>query len=224
MKIIVLHGEDIVKSYERLKRFTETARARSWEVANLDESETAFEENLSSPSLFGTDRFFILRDIRKLGKKEVEWLGKKYADLSGTLIIYHEGQIGQTFIKNLPKETKTEEFKLPKLIWNFLEHIYPGNSATVIKEFHTVIEREATEFVFTLIARQLKNLYYIKSAPKRVPFQDWQIARLKRQAEKFTPEQLRELIGMLAEIDIKVKTSKADLVSSLDLLIVKQLE
>lgn len=224
MKIIVLHGEDTVKSYERLKRFIEAARERSWEVANLDESETAFEENLSSPSLFGADRFFILRDIRKLGKKEIGWLAKKSAGLSGTLIIYHEGEISRTFLKSLPKETKTEEFKLPKLIWDFLEHIYPGNSVTLIKEFHTVIKREAPEFVFTLIARQFKNLYYIKSASKELPFQEWQIARLKRQAGKFTPEQLRELIGTLAEIDIKVKTSKADLVSSLDLMIVKQLE
>ena len=224
MKIIVLHGEDIVKSYERLKRFTEAARSRSWEVANLDESMSTVEENLSSPSLFGTDRFFILRDIRKLGKKEIEWLDKKYADLSGTLIIYHEGEIGQTFLKSLPKEIKVEEYKIPKIIWSFLEHLYPGNSNNAVKEFHQVIEREAPEFVFSLIAKQFRDLYWIKTDPSEIQYQSWRIAKLKRQASMFTSGELKELISLLADIDIAVKTSKSDLVSALDLMIVKQLE
>lgn len=38
MKIIILHGDDNVKSYERLKKFIDTARNRSWEVSFLDES------------------------------------------------------------------------------------------------------------------------------------------------------------------------------------------
>lgn len=69
MKIILLHGEDTIKSYERLKKFIDTAKNRSWEVVNVDQSPTSFEETLSSTSLFGNERFFILRDIKKLVKK-----------------------------------------------------------------------------------------------------------------------------------------------------------
>jgi DNA polymerase III delta subunit len=47
---------------------------------------------------------------------------------------------------------------------------------------------------------------------------------LKYQAEKFGLEKLKQIIGQLSDIDIEVKTSKADLLTSLDLLIVKQLE
>lgn len=206
MKIIILHGEDIVKSYERLKKFIDTARERNWEVSFLDETSQGINENLSIPSLFGAERFFILRDIKKLGKKELTWINKNYAGLSGNLIIYHEGEIGKTVINGLPKGIKIEEFKLPKLIWIFLENIRPGNSKRVLAEFHKVIETEPPEFVFTLIARQFKNLYYIKSGSKGVAFQGWQIARLSEQAKKFTIEQLTGIIGTLAEIDIKVKT------------------
>lgn len=223
MKIIVLHGEDTVKSYERLKRFTEAARERSWEVANLDESETAFEENLSSPSLFGAERFFILRDIKRLAKKELTWLKKRYKELPGNLIIYSESELNQTFLKSLP-ESKIEEFKLPKILWSFLESLHPGGGMASVRSFHKVIETESPEFVFSLIAKQFKNLYWISTDPGSVSLAPWQILRLKNQSGHFTAEKLKELIGILSDIDIKVKTGRADLVSLLDLMIVKQLE
>ena len=57
-----------------------------------------------------------------------------------------------------------------------------------------------------------------------IPYPSWRVGKLKSQASKFTIEQLKYLIEKLSEIDIKVKTSKADLTNELDLLIIKQLE
>lgn len=223
MKIIVLHGDDTLKSYERLKKFIDTARSRSWEVSFLDESTAPITENLSAISLFGSERFFILRDIKKFGKKEITWLNKKYKELAGNLIIYHEGELGKTFLNSLP-EPKIEEFKLPKILWSFLELLHPGAGASSVRQFHKVIETEPVEFVFTLMARQLRDLYWIKIDSISTGFPSWKIGKLRNQASRFSIEKLQEIIGLLADIDIKVKTGKADLVSSLDLLILKQLE
>lgn len=241
MKIIILHGDDERKLYERLSRFIETAKSRSWEVAYLDDPKLSIQEQLSSSSLFGSERFFIIRDIVRLGKKEVEWISKKSADLSGTLIIYHEGYVLQSILKGLPKETKIEEFKLPVILWNFLDNLYPGNSEKSIKQFHQIIEKEAPEFIFTLIAKRFKELYWIKIEPSPpsgqspsgpLAYPSWRIGKLKAQANKFTINsllsdgklRLQLIISKLSDIDIKVKTSKSDLVSELDLLIIKQLE
>lgn len=224
MKIIVLHGEDTEKIYLRLKKFIETAKNRSWEVVHLDDAALSIQEFLSAVSLFDAERFFILKDIKKLGKKEFEWLNKRYEGLAGNLIIYHEGILSATFLKSLPKDSKVEEFKLPKILWAFLEHVYPGNSGKVLKEFHQIIERDAPEFLFSLIARQLKDVYWVKVDPRSTGFPDWKLNKLKYQADKFTEEKLRMFINRLAEIDVEVKTSKTDLVSSLDLVIIKQLE
>jgi len=224
MKIIVLHGDDESKLYERLSKFVETAKSRSWEIAYLDDTALSIREQLSSSSLFGSERFFIIRDIARLGKKEAEWLNKKSDDLLGTLIIYHEGYISQIILKSLPKDIKLEEFKLPVILWNFLDGIYPGNSGRSIKTFHQLIEKEAPEFIFTLIAKLFRDLYWVKTDPMSLPYQSWRIGKLKAQTSKFNIEQLKYLIEKLAEIDIKVKTSKSDLVSELDLLMIKQLE
>jgi DNA polymerase III delta subunit len=224
MKIIVLHGDDERKLYERLSKFIETAKGRSWEVAYLDDPAISIQEQLSSSSLFGSERFFIIRDILRLGKRELEWLNKKSKDLSGNLIIYHENYIPQAILKSLPKETKIEEFKLPVILWNFLDGFYPGNSEKSIKQFHQLIEKEAPEFIFTLIAKLFRDLYWVKTDAATLPYPNWRVGKLKTQANKFTINNLQLIINKLSEIDIKVKTSKSDLTAELDLLIIKQLE
>lgn len=223
MKTIVLHGDDTLKSYERLRKFIETARQRSWEVTYLDDSSQSISENLSASSLFGAERFFILRDIKKMGKKEITWLNKKYKELPGNLIIYHEGELNQSFLKSLP-EPKIEEFKLPKIIWLFLESMRPGESEQSLKQFHKIIEIEPVERVFSLIAKQMRDLYWVKVSPATTGYQPWKISKLKNQGSKYSLKLLKEIIDEFAEIDIKVKTGKADLVSALDLAIIKLLE
>lgn len=223
MKIIFLHGENINKSYERLHKFIETAKKRSWEVNYVDESNLLLQETLSSVSLFATERFYILRDVRGLGKKEIEWLNKKYADLSGNFIIYHEGTVGSAFLKSLPKDTKIEEFKLPKITFLFLESFYPGNFKNCLMAFHKVVEIEPVEFVVALLARHLKDLYLIKIDDSSLSYPSWRISKLRNQSKNFSKEELKSIISDLAEIDILSKTSKLNIINSLDLLIVSKL-
>lgn len=224
MKIIVLHGDDEKRLYERLQKFVLVAKERGWELTYLGESDNSIREQLSTSSLFNNDRFFVLKDIKNLGKKEVEWIAKNSEKLEGTLIIYHIGTVSATLLKSLPKETKVEEFKLPVMLWNFLDGIIPGNSERIIKNLHKIVETEAVEFVFTLISKLFRDLYWAKTEPNSMPYPSWRIGKIKSQASKFTVEKLQEIISLLSEIDVKVKTSKARLVDELDLVIIKQLE
>jgi len=224
MKIIILHGDDTVKSYERLKKFIDVAKERSWEVSHIDESDQSFEEILSASSLFGSERFFILKDVKKIGKKEHAWLSKNYAAISGNLIIYNEGSLNVTTIKSFPSDTKFEEFKLPVVIWNFLDNLAPGKGDYSVKTLHKILEKEPPEFIFSLIARHFRDLTWVKVDAASAGFPFWKINKLKSQSSKFTAEALRNFISSLSDIDINVKTSKADLTTELDLLLIKQLE
>ncbi len=211
MKIIALHGEDIGKSYQRLEKFTSEARNRNWEILS---------EISLTPSLFGKERLIVVRDYKLLTKKILEAFKK--AD--GTLVVYHESILPKTFLQILPEGSTIEEFKLPKLIWSFLENLIPGNSEKSVQTLHKIIERDAPEFAFTLIARQFRDLYWLKADPKTFPYPPWRASKLKIQSDKFSGESLKKIIENLSGIDIKVKTSKAEIVSSLDLLLLKQLE
>jgi len=206
MKLIILHGDYVIKSYERLSKFILEAKKRGWEISDYD-NETVYNQ-----SLFGKERFVVSRDYKKLNKKNITKLDK----YPGTFVIYNEGNIPQTFIKTLT-DPKIEEYKLPKVIWNFLDNIS-------VKLFHEVIKTEPVEFVFPVLAKRFRDLYWVKAEPRAMNYAPWQIAKLKKQSEKFTTSRVIQIINEMAEIDIKVKTSKANLISSLDFLLLRRLE
>lgn len=90
MKIIVLQGEDTEKSYKRLEKFTTEARNRNWEVTEiLPDSPLKATEIVSTPSLFGSERLFILRDYKLLNKNDLKVLQR----FDGNFVIYHEGDL-----------------------------------------------------------------------------------------------------------------------------------
>ncbi len=183
MKIIVIHGDDITKLYERFTKFTEEAKKRNWEVTDYSLSE------VSNQTLFDTEKFFILKDYKKLTKKEIESL-EKY---SGNLVIYNEGKIPAPMLKTL-KPAKIEIFELPQLLWKFLDNFD-------IKIFHELIKTQAAEFVLAMMAWKLKQKY-----------------------TKDKSKEVGKMITDLAEIDANVKIGKANLVQSLDLLLIKHLK
>ena len=181
MKVIVLHGNDREKSYARLTKFTREARKRGWEIVNDKIEDT--------PSLFGTEKLIIVRDYRIIQKKELNYISK----IPGYLVIYNQGNILQTFLNTLPKDTKIEKFELPILIWKFLDNM-------TVKGFHELLKTNAPEYLFAMIAWKLKQRY-IKN-PNEIN---------------------ANLISELAGIDVKSKTGRIDLKLALDLFISKRL-
>jgi len=205
MKIIILHGDHLTRTYARLSKFIEAAKSRDWEIGE-DKIET-------TPSLFGKEKLFIFRGYQKLTKADIKTLPK----FPGTLVIYQEGIIPVTFLRTLPKEAKVERYDLPKLIWNFLDN--PN-----VKLLHQVIKHEPAEFVFAILAKRFRDLYWVLTDPETLPYQNWQIARLKKQSQNYTPEKLKKIIKQLVKIDIEVKTSQTDLLSALDFFLITRLK
>lgn len=212
MKIIVLHGDDTAKSYERLTKFIDTAKKRSWEIVT--------NEFPNTPSLFGAERLIIYRDYKLITKQDI----KNFNRFDGTLVVYHEGVIPVTFLKSLPKDTKIEAFALPKILFTFLESFYPGNSTRCLKLLHELVKTDAVELVMFMLAIHIRDLYWVTIDPSSSQFPSWRAGKLKQQANHFTIQQLQDIINKLAQIDIEVKTSKVDLLTSLDLLVVKHLK
>jgi hypothetical protein len=141
MKIIVLHGNDTQKSYERLMVFVNEAKKRNWKI-----TEFSLEE-VENQSLFGEECFYVLHDYKLLDKKIIEKL-KKY---NGNLIIYNAGKIPAPTLKNLNPD-KTELFELPQPLWKFLDNM-------TIAGFHKLLETQAPEYLLAMIAWKFKQNY-----------------------------------------------------------------
>lgn len=224
MKIIVLQGDNTLASYERLQKFIDIAQSRSWIVQKVVDSSQNLGEAIVLDTLFQEKRLVIIEDFRLIGKRELKLLKAKSKDLDITLIIYHHGTLTKTFLKSLPEVDKIEEYKLPKLIWSFLDSFYPRNSKTILHLLHEIIKKDPIEFVFALLARHLRDIYWARIDSQSMPYPSWRVGKLKRQAYRFTYNGLTDLISSLAKADIKSKTSQSELIDELDFIIASKLE
>lgn len=139
MKIIVLHGDDTQKSYERLVKFIREAKKRGWEIVNDKIEDTQ--------SLFGLEKLIIIRDYKILTKEKLKLIDK----LQGYLVIYHQSLLPTLFLKQINPE-KIEKYVLPELLWKFLDHM-------TLDGFHQIIAVKPIEFVFSMIGWKLKKNY-----------------------------------------------------------------
>ncbi|OGM12169.1 hypothetical protein A2W13_00755 [Candidatus Woesebacteria bacterium RBG_16_36_11] len=222
MKIVVIQGENTNDSFKRLIHIETVAKQKNWQITKINE-ESLLKEILISPSLFKTESLYIMENPKKLKKGDILWLAKNAENLKGNMIIFEKGILSISFLKYFGKNIKVEEYKLQNNIFKFLESFYPS-SKTCINYLHQVIENEPIEFIFLLLSGHLKNLYLVKCEPSAIPFASWRVKKLEYQAEKFTLNKLKRIIKLMAEIDIKAKTSKSSLIDSLDLLIASELE
>lgn len=181
MKIIILHGDDTIKSYERLTKFIDEAKKRGWDIVNDKIEDT--------PSLFGTEKLIIVRDHKIIGKKELNLIKK----IPGTLVIYTTGLHPAVSLKMINPD-KTEKFELPQLLWKFLDNM-------TVKSLHELIKTQPVEYILAMMTWKLKQKYRTNPTPE-----------------------VGLMISNLAEIDVKAKTGKADLLLSLDLLLIKRLQ
>lgn len=224
MEIIVLQGEDKLALEKRLSVFVAEARKRKWGVNRISAGESALDRIVLS-NLFTSNNLFIIDDYRSLSKKDVKYLLKKIDDLEGVLVICSSGDsIPTSFLNNFPKIKKIENFNYPKIIFQFLDSIYPKNAKDALELLHQVLDKEPPELVFHLLAVRLRDIYWSKVDPSTLPYSSWQVEKIERQAAKFDLEKVKDFINELAKYDIEAKRSSLGLTFYLDLLITKHIK
>ena len=225
MKIYLIHGEYSAKSYEKLDEYISKAKEKNWKIVNINEKAGySIQESLSSTDLFDTKKVYVLDNLSKLQKKEIDWINKNCEVLNGILILYSNTKLNTTLINKFKNIGKKEEFSLPQNIFSFLESFYPGNSKISINLLHKIIVKEKIEFIFFFLSKHIRDLFWVKTSPSNIPYPSWRVEKLERQASKFSLKQLEDVIDSLSDIDIKSKTSNSNLNDLLDLLILRKLE
>lgn len=215
--ITLIHGDNTLNARNSFRRIISEYKNRGVEIVRIDNSKE-IEPQLTNNSLFSSEILFIVENPKKFPKLKEE----KTKNLD--LIILCDQEVSATFIKSLPKSTKIEKFDIPKLLFKFLDNIKPGNANFCLESLHNLLKSEPIELVFTMIGRQIRDLYWVKADEKSLNYPSWRVSNMKRQVENFTIEKLKIMISSIAEIDVKAKTGEADLSTSLDLLIVKALK
>lgn len=223
MKITVVYGTDTQKARARYSQIITAIRKRGWDVVDVHPDKKIIAEKLTNPSLFG-NQLFSIENANQLDAGSLTWLAKYSQKLDANVLIFHDGALPKATQDFLKKHARLENFDLPKDIWAFLDSIRPANTKAAVMLLHKVLKHEPVELVFALISGLFRDLYWVQVSPASMQINSWRKSKLSAQASKFSPEQIREIINSLAEIDINVKTSKSDLTQSLDLLLVSKLQ
>lgn len=225
MKIIVLHGDDFEKLEKRRQSLIKEAKASKLDFSVFAPELNSFAEQVSRRGLFGSEGLFICDETSKVPVKEIKWVLDHTQAIKGTLVFINHGFLNKTVEKLLPAQAEVDVFKLPRLIYSFLDSVYPGNSAKALGFYHRLATSEPPEYLIHMLGRHLRDLYWAAKSPSTLPYkEDWRILKLTAQAKRFKKGQLEKLIGELAKIDIAIKTSSDSLSGLLDQLILTQLE
>lgn len=139
------------------------------------------------------------------------------------LLIFY-GNIGKEEIEKYIKLEKVEEYKLPKVLYKFLESFYPNNFTNSKILLTNLLKDEPIEMIFAVLIKHVTDLLRIKIDPKSMHYPDWRMMKLENQSEKYSLPELKGTIKNLSLIDIKTKTSKGDLLNLLDLMMLGHLE
>lgn len=215
MKTILIHGEDSLTSYKKFNDLKASVKKKGWTLINLNPKEE-LSQQLVSGNLFSEKIVYILDDFMKLKLQSF--------DNNSFLIIYSNHELTTLQLKVLPKDTKIEKYDLPKLIYNFLDSLYPGNAKKSLQLLNQLVEREAVELIFAILSRLVRDLYWVKADEAGLPYPDWRALKLLKQADKFSKEKLKLIINSLSKIDVKSKTSDSDLRTLLDFTLLTNLQ
>lgn len=224
--LTIIHGENQVASRTKLVELTSEAKNQNKDLVTLvaDKLDRAkLETALQSDSLFGQEKTLVVEGLHSLPKsKKKDELINLISVASIDLILWEKKSLTKTDLKKLPISVRNFEFKVSAKLWNFLDQLSPSPKAKkeLLKLCHQSVAGESAEFVFLMLARQLRLLIQVKEgAPLRLaPFM---LAKLQKQAQAFSSEKLLELHKKLYQIDQKLKqsTSLLSLEAELDLFL-----
>lgn len=221
--MIIIHGDNQVESRKYLTTLIVQAKLKGKEIIRLEGKELNLEvlkQSLEAKSLLGKERYLIIENflISAPAKEIIDYLIK---NLPENFVIWENKEISQTKINQL--KAKTKLFKLPPIIFKFLDSFLPGNKKQSLNLLRQTVSQLSSEIVFYMLVRQVRLLLIAnqlgqKGLSELHPFQQQKIAFL---AKKFKIEELLTIYRKLLYIDWQQKTGQAsiDLAGQLDLLI-----
>jgi len=212
--ITILHGDNIVASRAELNRLKEAAKdkeIRDINGKNLDEA--TLRQAVESSSLFGDTLCIVIEQLfTNLGRKEK--LIKLYASIImdaskiNEIILWEPKELGKTAISLFPS-TSIKLFKLPAVIFEFLDALRPQNQKNLLTIFDALVKTEAPELVLYMIESRVRQLIQLKDGVMPNKMSPWQQSRLTNQGKSFTMDKLLVMHKKLIDLEYSFKNGTA---------------
>lgn len=210
--MLILHGDNSVKSRNELQIKLDEASGQSIEIVRFDAKKINprdLEEALGSSSLFGGDRLIVIEELHSLppSERKKELINFISASNSETeIVLWEKRALTATMLKPF-KSATVKEFKTSNYLFNWLDTLGNNDPTKSVKAFHEALKHEDEMYCYIMFCRQIRLLIQAKDNVKMTgaPFM---ISKLTKQAQSFKLEQLLKIHSKLLAIDLAIKTSK----------------
>jgi DNA polymerase III delta subunit len=216
----ILHGDDIVSSRNQLQKLLSEAKLAQKEIIQLDGKKctlTDIKQALESQSLFDQEKLVVIENLfsRQDSKEKKSIINYLFSPITPIpLIIWESRQLAATQLKGSPK-TAIQEFKLPTVIFQFLDTFSPGDSNQNLTLLNQVLQTQPPEILFGMFIKRLRYLIVAKHSSQSLSqfpeLRDWQQRKILQQANQFTTDQLLNLNQKFMETDYQIKTGRTNL-------------
>ncbi len=212
--MLILHGENIVQSRNRLKQVIDAAREQNKTVEravskNLTEAE--LEELLVGNDLFGTEKLIIIEELHSLptSNRKKALISMLANSVDQDIVLWEKRALTATMLNKFPG-ARAEEFKTSSSLFKWLDLLGTDNTQQKLKYLQEAISSDGEYFCFLMLLRQIRMLIQAKDSGK-VAGAPFVVNKVKAQARNFSLEQLLQIHQRLYTIDARQKTSRSPL-------------
>lgn len=190
--INIVHGDNVIASRQFI--FSQLSNALTFEAKAL--TPEILIQSLESSGLFGPARPVLINHFPPL-----ELLKIIAAHPDSQVYLWHNKSLSKTALKPLGPKVKLTEFKLPPVIFAFLDN--PN-----LKSLHLAVKSNPIELIFYLFSRRISQLIQIKDNPGLVKTSPWQKQKLLTQSRGWTLTQLLTWHKKLLQLDFAQKSGQ----------------
>lgn len=230
--LTIIHGDDITKSRKYFIDLKQKyPNAASFEAQTI--TVTDIIQQLEGGELFSEEKAIFLENFISKNKTSstyksiVRYLSNPRL-ASAKIILWENKEIDKATISSFSDST-VRIFKLPQMLYTFLDIIKPDNTNQTLKLFHQTLINMEEEAIFYLLIRHIRLLLALhsesgmtdKSIDEVKRMQSWQLTKLQKQSSQFTLEQLLLIYNKLYDIESAYKTGNLtqSLTRAIDILI-----
>lgn len=211
--ITIIHGDNTVLSRKQLQTELEKHSLAGKKIRSLTSSDLTLAiitEALQSTSLFGDEAILVIERLFTMRAKNLR--DQIFAILdtqAGIDVILWEDRVASATSLKLFTTTKPTilSFKTSPVVFQAMDLL--GNHkerSRLLKLLHAAYEQDSVEFVFSMIARQVRLLINVLEGETGA-MKPYTLTKIRQQARFFSLEKLVQMHQQLLAIDMAQKQS-----------------
>lgn len=211
--ITIINGYDTASSREYFfHKKSKIKNPKTFDGEKLTQQDIV--EFFYGTNLFEDKKNIVIENLlsKKRSDKEIEEIVSILnKNEKSNIVIWEEKEISSKYLKLFPKAI-AKTFNYPKILFNFLESLKPGNGKFLFESFHELLKSSAQEIVVFMIIRQIRLLLGIIDKSSKFQIEEvknlapWQKQRLLKQASFFDQDHLKKIYNKIYKIDLMHKT------------------